>query len=101
MNDEQPAWMKEHDASDTKRFNELDAKIAGLATKDDLKGLATEASVRDVVHLQRNFVHAAKLMEGGGKWSFRFIIALATLIGALSVILGGWKAAFAWLLSRI
>lgn len=93
--------MKAHDASDTKRFNELEVKMASLATKKDLEGLATEASVREVVHLYRNFSMGIQLLEGSGKWSFRAVIAIATFIGALSVILGGWKAAFAWLFTRI
>jgi hypothetical protein len=93
--------MKDHEAHDNRRFDEITERLKKLATKEDLKGLATEASVRDVVHWSKNVVAAANVLEGTGKWSFRAILALAALFGALGVIVGGWKAVIGFIFSKV
>lgn len=100
MTAEIPQWMVEHEIADNKRFEDMQTAMSLLATKQDMKKLATEESVRELVHLQRNFMMAAELVRGGGKWMYRAIQVLAVLIGALAVITGAWKGIIAWALSR-
>lgn len=92
--------MIDHEKADIERFKQITDAMANIATKEDLKGLATEASVRDVVHWQKNIVTAGEILSTGGKFSYKTILVLATLLGALSVITGAWKVAFLWLLPK-
>lgn len=99
MNEDIPQWMKDHIEADHAFQQKMEALMPTLVTKDDLRGLATEKSVRDVVHWQKNIVAAGEILTGTGKWGYRAVLVLATLIGALAVITGAWKSAFLWLLA--
>src|SRR5678810_507541 len=87
-----PPWMKEHIQADhafqEKMANEV---LPTLATKKDLEGLATEKSVREVIHLYKNLEQAREILSGGGKWSYRALLVVAGLVGAVVTIVGGWK----------
>ncbi len=91
MPQEIPQWMLDHERADAERFKQINDALAGLATKKDLQGLATEKSVRDVVHWQKNVITTAALISGGGKWFYRAVLITAPFIAALAVIFGGWK----------
>lgn len=98
--DEVPQWMKDHIEADHEFQQKMIDLMPTLVTKEDMKGLATEKSVRDVVHWQKNIVAAVEIISGTGKWGYRAILVLATLLGALAVITGAWKAAFVWAVTR-
>lgn len=100
MKDEIPQWMKEHIEADHIFQQKMDELIPMLVTKDDLKGLASEKSVRDVVHWQKNIVTAGEIISGTGKWGYRAVLVLAALLGAFAIITGAGKGAIAWLLTR-
>lgn len=102
MTDQIPQWMLDH-MEDDRRFQHkmVEEVIPSLATKADLKKLATEESVRELVHLQRNFLTAADILSRGGKWTYRAVLVLASLLTALAIITGTWKAFAAWALSKV
>lgn len=76
-------------AAQDKRFDSQDLMLAQI--QDSIKGLATEKSIRDLVHWQKNLIMAGQFLTTGGKWSKRALLTVAAIIGAIGVILGGWK----------
>lgn len=96
MEEEIPTWMKDHMDADAAFQKTMTDMLPNLVTKEDLKGLATEKSVREVVHWQKNIVAAGEIIAGGSKWGYRAILVIATLLGAIAVITGAWKAVFVW-----
>jgi hypothetical protein len=100
MNEEKPAWMLEHEEADNLHFAELRELLKNQPTREDLAKLATEESVRDVVHWQRNIVAGIAITEGLGKWGYRAAIAIATLLGAMAVITGAWKSILIWFIMK-
>ncbi len=102
MENETPQWMKDHIESDhlfQKKF--IEEILPTLATKDDVSKLATEQSVRDVVHWQRNILQAGEILSVGGKFGYKAILILATFLGALSVITGTWKTILVWTFAKL
>ena len=70
--EEIPQWMKDHMEADQAFQDRLEKEvIPTLAKTEDLKGLATEKSIRDVVHWQKNIVAAGEMISGGSKWGYR------------------------------
>ena len=94
-----PQWMQEHIDSDLSfqkeysdsRIKFMEEILPGLATKDDLKLLATEESLREMIHTYKNFEQAKVLISGGGRWGYSVLLIIAGLIGATVTIVGGWK----------
>jgi hypothetical protein len=99
--DEIPQWMKDHIEADHDFQQKMVDLIPTLVTKEDIKGLATEKSVRDVVHWQKNIVAAGEIISGTGRFSYRTILILASLLGALAIITGAWKGILAWALTAV
>lgn len=86
-----PSWMQEHLTEEHQYHQKIDELIPTLATKKELKGLATEESIRELIHWQKNLIMAGAIVSSGGKWSKRALLALAAVIGSLGIIIGGWK----------
>lgn len=95
-----PQFMQDHMAADLAFQEKMTVILSTLATKEDIAGLATEASVRDVVHWQKNIVLAGETISFGGRLGYRTILVVATLLGALAVITGAWKAVFLWFIPK-
>lgn len=92
---EAQAIVNEEAAKSRKSIHEA---LEHVATKNDLKSL--EKSVRGVVHLQKNLIIAGDIASLGGKWGYRAILVLASLMTALGIIFGGWKLIFAFIFGK-
>lgn len=89
------------------KFQEGSNKMKEFVTKVDFErlmeaiidpktGLSKLADKNDVMLLNRyvqNFTLAAQILSTGGRWVYRAIIAIAVLLGAWSIITGGFKDA--------
>lgn len=104
--------MTAHEERDNERFEDQkrhldealkaqDKKISVLATKDDLKKLATKEDIRNVVNVYNAFVTAGNIVSKSGGWLSKIIPLVASIIIAIGVISGAWKMMVAWLLSKV
>lgn len=94
--------LKTHQLNDSMEFGKASdqrtlIQESVVAIEKKLETLATKEDVRGVVQAYKSFMLAEKIITGGGKWSFRALVVIATLIGALIVILGGFKTALGWI----
>ena len=93
------------------RFAAGDRRMDFLTTKDDfaaLKALFIDpktgqsklADKEDVARLNnivQNFTLATQILATGGRWFYRTVIAIAVIVGAISLLAGGFKMAGATL----
>jgi len=124
------SWMRNHEKADALAFQAGSEKMDTLATKQDLADLtklfvelddegevkrnpetghlipkfATKKDVQPVVAFYDKLALSAQLVNGGGKWLSRFVLGLAALLVAFSIITGafkGWLVALAaWVLHK-
>lgn len=114
-------WQADHQEEDARHFTNIAKALANqptkddlesfrasieegrklLATKADLDALATKTDVAEVVTAWRTIKLSAVIVSGGGKWTFRFILALAALFGAWAVFKGGVVAILASLIQWV
>jgi hypothetical protein len=93
------------------RFEAGDRRMDTLTTKDDFRSLkalfidpktgesklADKEDIARLNNIVHNFTLAAEILSTSGKWIYRAIIVIAVLVGAISLITGGFKAAGAGL----
>jgi hypothetical protein len=77
------AWQRTHEQEANRRFDEIDHRLTQIPSKDDIEKIVKEAIIEGVI--------------GIGKTAKFTLITVATLIGAIVVISGGFK----WLLGFI
>jgi len=65
------------------KLEEIHKALEGVATKEDI-GRIVSAAITDY-------------FEQKGRISFKFIVATSILVGALTVIFGGFKIALGWI----
>src|SRR4051794_9119722 len=80
MEANKPEWFANHEQSDLMQFQAIHAAIADLPTKKDLEPLATKKDIQEALTFYNNIQFAGKLISGGGIWSWRIIMGIATLI---------------------
>lgn len=66
--------------------------------KTGLSKLADKEDVARLNNIVQNFTLAAQILQTGGRWIYRAIIAVAVILGAFSLIMGGFKGAGGFLI---
>lgn len=79
---------------------EINEKLVGLATKEDvsllatkkdIEGLATKGQAKQILRVFNAVSSAARLTERGSILSFRFLVAFASLLVACGIIWGFFR----------
>ena len=73
--------------------DDLSVVAVEMASKKDLTLLATKEDVAAMLEMFKNLTMAAKIIKGGGSWSWRILFGAAAVIAVIGVIKGGWLAA--------
>lgn len=103
-------WKREQTESIDRRFEAMSRKIselptaqsiALLATKEDIKGLASAESVEEILRIFHAVNMAIKTTKSGGKWGYKAVLAVAALYGAVQVISGSWNDVAKWFVAAI
>ncbi len=84
-------WQKAHIESENQHRAEVMRTIGTLATKEELKPLATTADIQEVLKLMKGLNTTFMVLSYTGKWGKTIIVTLAVLIGSIAVITGGIK----------
>lgn len=94
-------WQRDHERHDDERFAAMTALMEKMPTKADLDKLASKEDVARLNNIVHNFTLGVQLLSSSGKLLYYVVIGVATLIGAVSIITGGWKMAGAWFISHL
>ena len=80
--------LRTHQEEDMVHFKAMDEKMDTLATKDDIK------EMKDAFE---DFTKAVGFLKTGGKWGYRTLLVLATIVVSIVAIGGGFRTMFQWL----
>lgn len=94
-------WLNEHEKHDHERHEHFESLIASMPDKEDYKKLATKKDTEDILRVFNAVKTAIDVTERGGKWGYRAILTLASLVVAFGIISGGWKGMIAWGASQL
>lgn len=71
-------WQKDHAIADDARFRAIAEALEQLPKRDEIGELMIDA------------------IQNGGSWTYKALLVLAGVVGAVVVILGGFKSLLAW-----
>lgn len=102
----------EHGRDDHRQFTDMRREAMLTAKKTDVEALkhlmldehgdlalATKKDVAAVLEAFNNITLAAKIIRGGGTWTWRALFGAAAIIAVIGVIKGGWLAALHYVYS--